>query len=65
MAADLVLKINITLNNPEELQKYNDDFLRGRLQELLEGKELDIPHPDIAGEMIGAEVTSVTTTRTS
>ncbi len=65
MAADMVLKINITLACPEGLQKYNDNFVKRQLQGLLEGKELDIPHPEIAGEMIGAEVTSVTTTRTS
>ena len=66
MAADMVLKINITLACPEGLQKYNDDFVRDQLQELLVGKGLDIPHPDDdTGEMISADVISVTTTRTS
>ena len=61
----MTTKITITLNLPDELEhKYNQDFLANSLKEL-EGKSLELPHPDDCEMNFDAEVTSVVLTRTS
>ena len=59
----MVTRVTITLKLPGDIGgKYSDEFLSARLQEL-EGRSLELPHPDEAGTNFDAEVTSVVITR--
>lgn len=63
----MITQIHITLDAPAEFERFNDEWVQMRLNELIggEGEGMDIPHVDREPlEMICCKVTDIDVTRT-